>query len=123
MVAALVRIRCFSNSYKAIAVIFNSSNGVGIILLNKITQLLVINAKLICMVAFYAFVFNRQDIGINSNGSNGVGILSIVFNEALQSFFIDTDLIIFIIRSVRLFSTVIISCPDSAIVMVSLSFA
>ena len=77
MVAALVRIRRFSNSYITILVSSNGSNGVGIILLNKIAQLLAINAKLICMIAVCTFIFNRQDIGINSYCSNGVGVSNI----------------------------------------------
>lgn len=98
MVAALVRIRRFSNSYITILVSSNGSNSVGIMLLNKTAQLFAINAKLICMVAAFTIIFNRQDIGIYSYSSNGVGILSIVLNKALQSVLIDTDYIILIIQ-------------------------
>ena len=73
-------IRHITNSYVTIAVILNGSNGVGVILLNKIAQLLAINAKLICMIAVCTFIFNRQDIGINSYCSNGVGVNNTGFN-------------------------------------------
>jgi len=69
-----VCINSFSNIYITIAIVLRGSNGVSIILLNKIAQLFAINAKLICMVAVFTIIFNRQDIGIYSNGSNGIGV-------------------------------------------------
>ena len=50
------------------------------------------------MVAVFTIIFNRQDIGIYSNGSNGIGILGVFLNEALQSIFINTNYIILIIQ-------------------------
>ena len=50
------------------------------------------------MVAVFTIIFNRQDIGIYSNGSNGIGVLSIFLNKALQSIFINTNYIILIIQ-------------------------
>lgn len=75
-----VCINSFSNIYITIAIVLCGSNSVSIILLNKIAQLFAINAKLICMVAVFTIIFNRQDIGIYSNGSNGVGVNNTGFN-------------------------------------------
>ena len=106
MVAALVLIRRFSNSYITILVSSNGSNSVSIMLLNKIAQLFAINAKLICMVAVFTFIFNRQDIGIYSNGSNGISILGVFLNEALQSIFINTNYIILIIQTATAYAVI-----------------
>ena len=75
-------------------------------LLNKIAQLFAINAKLICMVAAFTIIFNRQDIGIYSNGSNGISILGVFLNEALQSIFINTNYIILIIQTATAYAVI-----------------
>ena len=73
IIVITVIINLFGNIYITVAVSLCGSNSVIIMLLNKIAQLFAINAKLICMVAAFTIIFNRQDIGIYSNGSNGIG--------------------------------------------------
>ena len=58
------------------------------------------------MVAVFTIIFNRQDIGIYSNGSNGIGVLSIFLNKALQSIFINTDCIILIIQTATAYAVI-----------------
>ena len=81
------------NSYIILTIILCSSNGVCVILLNKIAQLLAVNINLISMITFYAFICNFQDIGCRLYGSNSIGILCCFLDVALQSVLIDTDLI------------------------------
>ena len=66
------------NSYIILTIILCSSNGVCVILLNKIAQLLAVNINLISMITFYAFICNFQDIGCRLYGSNGISINNIL---------------------------------------------
>ena len=66
------------NSYIILTVILRSSNGVGVILLNKIAQLLAVDINLISMITFYAFICNFQHIGCRLYGSNGISINNIL---------------------------------------------
>ena len=66
------------NSYIILTIILCSSNGVGVILLNKIAQLLAVDINLISMITFYAFICNFQHIGCGLYGSNGISINNIL---------------------------------------------
>ena len=88
IIVVTVCINSFSNIYITVAVSLCGSNSVIIMLLNKIAQLFAINAKLICMVAAFTIIFNRQDIGIYSNGSNSISsgnTLHLLVYPALRS--------------------------------------
>ena len=67
-----VIINHFSNIYITFAVCLCGSNGVSIILLYKITQLVAVNINLIRMVAIYAFIGDFQHICFCFYGSNSI---------------------------------------------------
>ena len=73
-----VIINHFSNIYITFAVCLCGSNGVSIILLYKITQLIAVDINLIRMVAIDAFICNFQHIGCRLYGSNGISINNIL---------------------------------------------
>ena len=60
------------NSYIILTVILCSGNGVGVILLNKVTQLVTVDINLIRMIAISAFIGDFQHIGISFYGSNSI---------------------------------------------------
>ena len=62
----------FGNIYIAIAVSLCGSNGVSIILLYKITQLIAVDINLIRMIAISAFIGDFQHIGFRFYGSNSI---------------------------------------------------
>ena len=62
----------FGNIYIAIAVSLCGSNGVSIILLYKITQLIAVDINLIRMIAICAFIGDFQHIGFRFYGSNSI---------------------------------------------------
>ena len=60
------------NSYIILTIILCSSNGVGVILLNKIAQLVAVDINLIRMIAIGAFIGDFQHIGFCFYGSNSI---------------------------------------------------
>ena len=77
VVVVAVRIHCVRYTYITLAIILNGSNGVSIILLYKITQLIAVDINLISMVAIYAFIGDFQQIGGSCYSCYGVGINNI----------------------------------------------
>ena len=67
----------FGNIYITFAVSLCGSNGVSIILLYKITQLIAVDINLISMVAIYDFIGDFQQIGGSCYSCYGVGINNI----------------------------------------------
>ena len=73
VIVITVIINHFGNIYITIAVILCGSNGVSIILLYKVTQLIAVDINLIRMVAISAFIGDFQHIGFRFYGSNSIG--------------------------------------------------
>ena len=78
IIIVTVIINHFGNIYITLAIILCGSNSVGVILLNKIAQLLAVDINLISMITFYAFICNFQHIGCRLYGSNGISINNIL---------------------------------------------
>ena len=75
-------------------------NGIGIVCLNSFDELAFVKCYGIVMVAVCIHSVGYSDIthAIIRYGSNGISVLSIFLNKALQSIFINTDYIILIIQ-------------------------
>ena len=73
VIVITVIINHFGNIYITFAVSLCGSNGVSIILLYKVTQLIAVDINLIRMVAIDAFIGDFQHIGFRFYGSNSIG--------------------------------------------------
>ena len=72
VIVITVIINCFGNIYITLAVRLCGSNGVSIILLYKVTQLIAVDINLVRMVAIGAFIGDFQHIGFRFYGSNSI---------------------------------------------------